>query len=572
MEDERLDPSQHEAIKTLIGPLQEFRHTELSSTASIRLIKIHLELIRGDISCTLQQYESSSSLRPEYIALSYVWGDSTPRHIVYINGHLHKLHHSLWQFLERKRTDATAQSRWFWTDLLCINQAHHSEKHGQILRMGDIYTEAEYVISWLGESTPTVDALRTIVQMTEHVDVDPQNVPKYPWRSSESAQIHNACDQMAFREPYWERVWVLQEVACAKSCFVAAGEIVVKLEDFLQKMEIAMNRSARFQLSSDRDRRMKHIREVADLKMSIQGGKSMKMVELIERTSHCRATLDQDRIYGLLGLISRLDSGFDRCAIEVSYEKKLSDIWWEIIAMVLDDEPGRGTGDDLEAIKRMVTELPPPRQHLKPDMGATSIRKFQAETACQVSEAAYSISVQEYLDIVVSDLEYDRDELERQFRVRDRWTHAIKHAWGHRNRLPLNTKAGRAAFAGLMFTSWHSGAEQMSETLVDRLPTGWFCAAHVPDHLRNTTSKNCISPNYEYGIDSDYSSIGTQDPLHSVHCSAAGQDMNPCDLSSAVLKITQLGITCRVERARTVNIDFYCDCCEPDTSLDVEVE
>lgn len=183
---------------------QEFRHSELRSETSIRLIRIHAELFRGDISCTLRHYESDTQTCPDYTALSYVWGDSTPTHTIYINGLVYRVHQSLWEFLSHVQSKKETERTWFWTDLLCIDQAHHSEKNEQISRMGDIYAQAALVTSWLGNRDKTVEALRILVDISEGIGTGCE--PKYAWRSSESEQIHRACDQLAFQEPYWERV------------------------------------------------------------------------------------------------------------------------------------------------------------------------------------------------------------------------------------------------------------------------------------------------------------------------------------------------------------------------------
>jgi hypothetical protein len=45
----------------------------------------------------------------------------------------------------------TKAGKRIWIDSLCINQADLVEKSQQVKRMGNIYSEAERVVSWLGE-------------------------------------------------------------------------------------------------------------------------------------------------------------------------------------------------------------------------------------------------------------------------------------------------------------------------------------------------------------------------------------------------------------------------------------
>lgn len=566
-----------------IGPLQEFRHAELRSTTCIRLVQIHTELFRGDISCTLQQYESATKTCPKYAAISYVWGDPTPTHIIYINKRVYTVHKSLWEFLSHSRTKKSTEHTWFWTDLLCIDQAHHSEKNEQISRMGDIYAQAKYVISWLGTNGKTAEALRNLVEITE--DIDTGCAPKHAWNSSESKRINEACDQLAFRESYWGRVWVLQEVACARNCIVACGDTSVNFKDLQRKMEIAMKSSVRFG-APDRDHRMERIRVLADLKISIRRGKTIKFLELIEKTEFCEATREQDRIYGLLGMAGRLDSEFDSRVLEVSQHKKLADVWWDIIFMISDQESNITIKRQLATLQNVIERLPHPRKYSELEMCST-IRKVCAETASRVSEAAYSRSIQVFLRI-------DKREETRQLLQRA-WNDVTTHVHEHEHEVPgLQTSLGWSAYAGLRFTSWHSIREEsprnsgvsphikvdvssdarMRKLLTDlrnirigavedqtttpcstnSLPVGWLCAAHSTDPPSKTMEKHPIMGTC---------SIKAPPPADHLYlyCSGAEGDEAQCDLSVVMLKIEQLGVTCLVRSADTVEIDFYCGCC-----------
>jgi hypothetical protein len=239
--------------------------------------------------------------------------------------------------------------------------------------MGDIYAQAAYVTSWLGNGRKTVEALRVFLDMPEGNEAEGE--PKYPWTSPESEQIHRACDQLAFQEPYWERVWILQEVACARVCIVACGDISINFEDLVRKMEKAMLRTVRFDDPSERDRRTKRLTALADLKASIREGKSIHVLKLIEKTSFCRSTREQDKIYGLLGLAGRLDPGFDPNALEISQHKSLTDVWWDIIFMTLDKQPDISSiKNDMGSLDILLKGPLLPRKQWELEMGS-SIRR-----------------------------------------------------------------------------------------------------------------------------------------------------------------------------------------------------
>ena len=315
-----------------------------------------------------------------------------------------------------------------------------------------------------------------------------------------------------------------------------------------------MRRSVRYNNLSDRDRTMKRMKALADLKTSIQQRKTINILKLIDKTSFCQAKRDQDRIYGLLGLASRLDPGFDPNALEISQHKTLIDVWWDIIFMILDKEQDISRiKNDMGALDSVIGILPPPRKQWMLEMGSSS-RRAHAETASQVSEAAYSSSIQAVIGILPR---YIRDDTAFGFQqwLRGAWGIATKHVYTNERHVPgLQTSLGWSTYAGLRFTAWHDVGEKALETLAHSLPSGWFCAAHLPDPISNITTKHLITR-------SDHPPKYLS---HEIYCSGEGNDEARCDLSLVVLKIKQLGITCLVRlNYQVVDINFYCDCCDP---------
>lgn len=139
---------------------RKFQHQPLADTTWIRLLKIHPDLVHNSISCTLEHFHRNSC--PDYVALSYEWGDPTPTHTVYVNGGSRRIHTNLWNFLAWSRAaqshDAQDQD-YLWTDSLCLDQANHGELNIQVARMGDTYSRARSVTIWLGENKTMAEAL-----------------------------------------------------------------------------------------------------------------------------------------------------------------------------------------------------------------------------------------------------------------------------------------------------------------------------------------------------------------------------------------------------------------------------
>lgn len=120
--------------------------------------------------------------RPDFAALSYVWGETTatpPHHIEIRDGPgddrlgsiplTDNCFHALAE-LQKGPTRRT-----LWVDAVCINQADCTEKGHQVRYMGDIYSLAKTTFVWLGPGhTGTNRAMRYL---------------KYLGRSSERLKI-----------------------------------------------------------------------------------------------------------------------------------------------------------------------------------------------------------------------------------------------------------------------------------------------------------------------------------------------------------------------------------------------
>jgi hypothetical protein len=103
-----------------------------------------------DIVIQLQIESLSGHTKPEYEALSYVWGTIESPCISHVNGKPLTIGTNLecalrhLRFPDRKRV--------LWIDALCINQADVLERSSQVQLMGSIYYNASAVAIWLGPS------------------------------------------------------------------------------------------------------------------------------------------------------------------------------------------------------------------------------------------------------------------------------------------------------------------------------------------------------------------------------------------------------------------------------------
>lgn len=134
-----------------------FQHEPLPDISWIRLLRIQpARAYDSIISCVLEQFDESCC--PDYVALSYEWGDPTPRQTILINGCTRMVHASLSKFLHWQRDNRPAEE-YLWVDSLCLDQGNHNELNEQVKLMGRVYAWAKSVTIWLGDGPATAQAL-----------------------------------------------------------------------------------------------------------------------------------------------------------------------------------------------------------------------------------------------------------------------------------------------------------------------------------------------------------------------------------------------------------------------------
>ncbi|PMD31123.1 HET-domain-containing protein, partial [Hyaloscypha variabilis F] len=124
---------------TSVPVIEDSLYESLPSQSSIRLITLHPSDFKDPIRCTLEVFELASV--PPYEAISYVWGDATPRNRLRCNGRRYLVSDNLYDAIRNVRFKD--EPRIIWVDALCIDQANLGERSHQVLLMRDIYSRAQ---------------------------------------------------------------------------------------------------------------------------------------------------------------------------------------------------------------------------------------------------------------------------------------------------------------------------------------------------------------------------------------------------------------------------------------------
>ena len=200
---------------------QPYQYEPLSSSqSSIRLLRLHPSPDRSwPIRCTL--FHSTLEEAPPYVALSYAWGDAAGPSLILVGTETVSVTRNLRHALLRLRPRSGEEDLVMWVDAICINQEDIPERNFQTANMRAIYQHAASVDVWLGlEKYGSVGAIELARDLnscgTREEVISVLDRPE--------TREHLVFLVTLFRRQYWWRIWVIQEVSCAKTAMIYCGD------------------------------------------------------------------------------------------------------------------------------------------------------------------------------------------------------------------------------------------------------------------------------------------------------------------------------------------------------------
>jgi ankyrin repeat protein len=260
---------------------------------------------------SLNKSEANKSLI-EYEALSYTWGGSHKAHDIEVGDGMMAVTQNLSLALRSLRK--SEEDRILWIDAVCIDQENDKEKSHQVHQMGLIYAQAARVLIWLGSSTLMTDLVfdemsrfekRVVRRKCGDLDVSDEQYQGVlssvhildgngETQLTEDAEI--GLEDLLSR-PWFERAWIIQEVANAEYARVACGSKSVLAQTF-----------ALFPLLC-RFTPSQHCQAILDVmpgptRKHTWWERSHDLNTLLFKFRGCQASDPRDKIYALLGIAS----------------------------------------------------------------------------------------------------------------------------------------------------------------------------------------------------------------------------------------------------------------------------
>lgn len=348
-----------------------FKYFPLREPQQIRLLKLFAgrpwEKIRGE--CI--QVSIDSAPAPTFTAISYTWGDRTIRHQISLDDCDFDITQNVYDVLRHIRSPRDDQL--VWIDSICINQNDISEKNEQVRLMGRIYSSAETVWVWLGlESEDSALAMRFLPTLAEALfDLRSQfYVHQDVLFKMTSTQIDSpqwdALDKL-FKRPWFQRLWVLQEVALASSVKIVCGDDSLPVDlvrivamELARRCWLYMFNSEAADLSSDTTRRhgLVQIWNMTAVGHNLRKGIPLSLEEALYLSSTYLATDPRDKIYGILGLAGNttLSPDYGKGVLEV-YIDAMKDSFERTHSLGILSLAGIGHNKELEDLPSWVPGL-----------------------------------------------------------------------------------------------------------------------------------------------------------------------------------------------------------------------
>lgn len=356
-EDEVIDPDAPFSYRALNAAVSEIRVLALQPSKDLSA-PIDADLFTQSLD---EDAYAPGSTWKSYAALSYTWGEPTFSGSIMLNGKPVAVTPSLEAALRAMRArsndpalmqttawphDGSTSSYW-WIDQICINQEDVDERNGQVALMRRIYKRAAYVQVWLGEEGDDSD---TAMNLMLAIGTAPMRRPgekaiAYPSFGIEEVKKHWSGLQALFRRPWWERVWIRQEVALSSQVSFICGSKSIPMDAIgpvLAAMRYAQELGWVAPSSSSDDPGAiqlpisHHPSSLLALHRATSGGYSyVDFASLLPASKFCKASDARDTVFSTLGLI---DS--DVYPLVANYHQDVRDVFMTATRVIIQQEHG----------------------------------------------------------------------------------------------------------------------------------------------------------------------------------------------------------------------------------------
>jgi len=338
---------------------EAFKYTPLITTKNeIRLVTIEPAL-SSSAPIIASLHHASFDNNPEYDALSYTWGSPIDPVAITLNDQAFNVTQSLHLALTSLRLPNTPRT--LWIDAICINQFSIPERNVEVRRMRTIYKRCAHTLIWLGPAFRNSDILLEFMAWEDKRLLDP-NLDGLT--DKEASERYERCMAdmkyqdiwVALKEltelPYWQRMWIVQEVAFGTSPQVCVGSKSCSFWDALIRVLSSLAAEMELKDPGDwanpiwtelTDRNMPNTICIERMDVDVKKDASWFAYTLC-RYRNSGAKDPNDKVIALLGFLEESGVEFDEY-LTVDYEKPVWELYLEVFKYCIAVPRERRTDD-----------------------------------------------------------------------------------------------------------------------------------------------------------------------------------------------------------------------------------
>ncbi|KAF7562057.1 hypothetical protein G7046_g2090 [Stylonectria norvegica] len=299
-----------------------------------------------------------------YSALSYVWGNASDTVPLLCDGKTLNITTTLDEAL--KAVIKFNPTDCFWIDQICIDQTNLAERSEQVKKMNVIFEKAGTVVAWLGPEIPStalaVEMISRVAEVARPTTTNMFRVEEYPEdgkrievyekvtleQSMELGIPFDDKDSWAafsrfFDRPWFQRIWIVQEILQARKAIVLCGTNSLRWETLQAAAQWYHYKAA--EISDSHRRSIDGIyltvsmiipwvsRSGSEYYAELLGQKThptfrWPLRKLLERLRPRLAVEAKDKVYALLG-ISELSNKHESDTVDftVDYSQSLREVF-----------------------------------------------------------------------------------------------------------------------------------------------------------------------------------------------------------------------------------------------------
>lgn len=306
---------------------QKYKYQPLSRPDSTRvLVLLPADKIEDDLRCYMDEVrlpdveENSQG----FTALSYVWGEEDASHMILFGNRSLRIRPNLDSALRNlRRRDRSVR---LWVDAVCIDQAKLLERNHQVQQMRDIFSAASETVIYLGPQDGGNTGLsawnflerHSSWALDENRDVD-RNVAA---RLNEHL-IHfrgelKDVELDVLSRSWFRRLWVFQEAVVSRSLSIQCGNRRISWDDFCKILLLLPRTHDRYGFSLQDNQKLDIVRNIHISRTEYLRRRGLKrnILAMLSRARYLEASDPRDKIYGLVGISTGINSTDPRFAID----------------------------------------------------------------------------------------------------------------------------------------------------------------------------------------------------------------------------------------------------------------